>query len=345
MPDLGNRAGGVPTKVQPLLSVRGLTKVLGGRSSPLGQLANRLGIGARNLSLRAVSDVSLDVQRGEVVGLVGKSGCGKSTLGRMVAGVIDPSAGEVTFTGQSVAARGRSAALARTLSIQMVFQNPYASLDPRQRVGDAIGEAVRFHRVVPRRELDGFVSELMHRCGLDPAYRSRFPHQFSGGQRQRVAIARALALSPELIVCDEAVAALDVSVQAQVLNLFMDLRAQLGLTYLFISHDLGVVRHISDRVLVMYLGRIVEEAPAAQLFEHPRHPYSQALLAEVRRLHDRRVDMPPVRGEIPSALRPPPGCPFHPRCPLAIDRCRQELPALRLLKDGTKVACHLAGDD
>jgi peptide/nickel transport system ATP-binding protein len=327
-----------------LLSVRNLSKTFGGEGGPLRRLANRLGIVDAPLKLRAVTDVSFDVHRGEVVGLVGESGCGKSTLGRIIAGVTDQSAGEMVFTGQSPAARGRSPALSRTLSIQMVFQNPYASLDPRQRVGDAIGEAVCFHRIVPRKDLDAFVSELMERCGLDPAFRSRFPHQFSGGQRQRVAIARALALSPDLIVCDEAVAALDVSVQAQVINLFMDLREQLGLTYLFISHDLGVVQHISDRVLVMYLGRIVEEAPATRLFERPRHPYSQALLTEVKRLHDRRLDTPPVRGEIPSALRPPPGCAFHPRCPVATDRCRTEVPVLRRMKDGTKVACHLADD-
>ena len=237
------------------------------------------------------------------------------------------------MTGQ----RAREAAL----SIQMIFQDPMSSLNPRLRVFDIIGEAPLFHRVVDRNGLEDYVREVMLRVGLDPEFMRRYPHQFSGGQRQRIGIARALAVKPEFLVCDESVAALDVSIQAQVLNLFMDLRAELSLTYLFISHDLGVVEHLSDRVVIMYLGRVVEIATTDALFEEPAHPYTQALLAEVPRIESRRRRFEPVRGEIPSPLEPPRGCHFHPRCPHAMKRCAEEVPVLKMTNSGRHVACHL----
>jgi len=225
--------------------------------------------------------------------------------------------------------------------VQMIFQDPYASLNPRMRVRDIIGEAPRVHGLVPASEIEIYVEETLRKVGLDPSYKRRYPHQFSGGQRQRIGIARALAVKPEFIVCDEAVAALDVSIQAQVLNLFIDLRREFGLTYLFISHDLGVVEHLSDRVVIMYLGRVVESAPTEALFQSPSHPYTQALLSEVPRLDRRRTRFAAVKGEIPSPLDPPPGCTFHPRCPHAMPRCRSEVPALKEIAPDRISACHL----
>jgi peptide/nickel transport system ATP-binding protein len=224
----------------------------------------------------------------------------------------------------------------------MIFQDPMSSLNPRKKVIDAIGEAALYHGLVARRDLEAYVVDLMDQVGLDPNFRHRYPHQFSGGQRQRIGIARALAVKPDFLVCDESVAALDVSIQAQVLNLFMDLRAARGLTYLFISHDLAVVEHIADRVAILYLGRLVELARTEDLFANPRHPYAQALLSQIPRVDGGRQVFAPVKGEIPSPLHPPPGCHFHPRCPLATDRCRTEAPALRTLAPGHQAACHLA---
>jgi peptide/nickel transport system ATP-binding protein len=223
----------------------------------------------------------------------------------------------------------------------MIFQDPFASLNPRMRIGTIIGEAPRYHGLVPADEIDAYVDGVMARCGLEPGFKRRYPHQFSGGQRQRISIARALAVRPEFLICDEAVAALDVSIQAQILNLFMKLRAELRLTYLFISHDLGVVEHLSDRVIVMYLGRIVETAPADELFRRPTHPYAQALLAEVPRIGKRRSRFVPVKGEIPSPLNPPSGCHFHPRCPHVMPRCKTEAPALKEIAPARWAACHL----
>ncbi len=271
---------------------------------------------------------------GEVVGLVGESGCGKSTLGRIVAGILAPSAGSILFRGDDVADMPSDAAHNVALKVQMIFQDPFASLNPRMRVRDIIGEAPRVHGLVKGDEVDDWVDDIMQRVGLDPSFRRRYPHQFSGGQRQRLGIARALAVKPDFIVCDEAVAALDVSIQAQILNLFMELRQELGLTYLFISHDLGVVEHLSDRVAIMYLGRIVELAPTEELFAEPSHPYTQALLSEVPRLDMRRRRFEPVKGEIPSPLDPPPGCHFHPRCPFAMERCESEQPLLKEIAPG-----------
>jgi oligopeptide/dipeptide ABC transporter ATP-binding protein len=295
-------------------------------------LAERL-VGHKPEVVQAVDEVSFTVAQGEVVGLVGESGCGKSTLGRMVAGILEPSAGVVRYRGKPDPG----------LKVQMIFQDPFASLNPRMRVADIVGEAPLVHGIVGKDALDGYVDELLRRCGLDPSYKRRYPHQFSGGQRSRIGIARALAVKPDFLVCDEAVAALDVSIQAQILNLFMQLRRDLDLTYLFISHDLGVVEHLSDRVIIMYLGRVVESAPAEEIFHRANHPYTQALLRQVPRLESRRTQFQPIVGEIPSPLAPPPGCHFHPRCPHARPVCKEQRPALRALAPGHLSACHLNG--
>jgi peptide/nickel transport system ATP-binding protein len=296
-----------------------------------GKIARALGADVSDEVVHAVDDVSFAVREGEVVGLVGESGCGKSTLGRMVAGILEPSAGAIRYRGRESAG----------LKVQMIFQDPFASLNPRMRVTDIVGEAPVVHGIVKKEDLDGYLDELFARCGLDATYKRRFPHQFSGGQRARIGIARALAVKPEFLVCDEAVAALDVSIQAQILNLFMTLRRDLGLTYLFISHDLGVVEHLSDRVVIMYLGRVVESAPAEEIFRAPNHPYTQALLKQVPRLDSRKTQFRPIVGEIPSPLEPPPGCHFHPRCPHAMPRCKEQAPALKEVQSGHLSACHL----
>ncbi len=325
----------------PLLSLRAVGKRFVQPVDLVGRLANLLGAGNRATVVQAVSGVDLDVQAGEVVGVVGESGCGKSTLGRMIAGISPPSAGEIRYQGRPVERLAGRERRAYELGVQMIFQNPMASLNPRLRVLDIIGEAPVVHGIVPAAGKAEYVATLMRQVGLDPGYGQRYPHQFSGGQRQRIGIARALALKPRVIVCDEAVAALDVSIQAQVLNLFSDLRKEFELTYLFISHNLGVVGHLADRVVIMYLGRIVEIAPTEVVFSRPNHPYTRALLAELPRLETQRREYQPIRGELPSPLAPPSGCAFHPRCPHALPRCRQETPVLRALADGHVSACHL----
>jgi peptide/nickel transport system ATP-binding protein len=305
------------------------------------RIGNLVGAGVREEVVRAVDDVDLAIRPGEVVGLVGESGCGKSTLGRLAVGLLRPTSGERYWRGLPLSPLKGESARAQQLRMQMIFQDPYASLNPRMRVVDIVGEAPVAHGIIGTKQQIEYVGLQMNRVGLDPTLMRRFPHQFSGGQRARIGIARALAVKPEFLVCDESVAALDVSIQAQVLNLFMDLRSALNLTYLFISHDLGVVEHISDRVVIMYLGRVVESGPAAALFGAPNHPYTKALLTEVGKVVPRKRTFVPIKGEIPSPLDPPPGCHFHPRCPYAMPRCREEVPQLREIAPGRLSACHL----
>ena len=292
--------------------------------------------------VRAVDDVSIDIRRGETLGLVGESGCGKSTLGRLVLRLDDPTSGAIRFEGIDIAELSRDEMTAVRKRMQVIFQDPYSSLNPRMTVGQIIAEPMRVHGIRPKAQVPDRVSELLQLVGLFPYMALRYPHELSGGQRQRVGIARALAVEPHVIVCDEAVSALDVSIQGQVINLLEDLQHKLGLTYLFIAHDLAVVRHISTKVAVMYLGRIVEYAPADELFANPKHPYTQALLAAapvpdpvIERTRPRSI----VKGELPSPLNPPKGCVFHPRCPLATEDCRKAIPATRELGPRHWVAC------
>jgi len=325
----------------PMLELRDITRRFEKKLDFAGRIAQRLGAPVREEVVHAVDRVSLTVRKGEVVGLVGESGCGKSTLGRMVAGILPPTEGTILRDGSDIKALTGAEARQMKLRTQMIFQDPYASLNPRMRVQDIVGEAPRVHGLLDGAAFDDYVDEQMRRAGLDPAFKRRYPHQFSGGQRQRIGIARALAVKPDFIVCDEAVAALDVSIQAQILNLFMRLRKELDLTYLFISHDLGVVEHLSDRVVIMYLGRVVEEADTETVFRRPNHPYTRSLLDSVPRIENRKRAFSVVKGEIPSPLNPPPGCHFHPRCPLAMERCRVEVPKLREIAPGQRSACHL----
>ncbi|MBM3593665.1 MAG: ABC transporter ATP-binding protein [Alphaproteobacteria bacterium] len=325
----------------PMLELRGITRRFEKKLDFAGRIAQRLGAPVREEVVHAVDGVDLTVRKGEVVGLVGESGCGKSTLGRMVAGILPPTEGTILRDGRDIKALTGAEARQMKLRTQMIFQDPYASLNPRLRVLDIVGEAPRVHGLLGGAIFDDYVDEQMRRAGLDPAFKRRYPHQFSGGQRQRIGIARALAVKPDFIVCDEAVAALDVSIQAQILNLFMRLRQELDLTYLFISHDLGVVEHLSDRVVIMYLGRVVEEADTETVFRWPNHPYTRSLLDSVPRIENRKRAFSVVKGEIPSPLNPPAGCHFHPRCPLAMERCRVEVPKLREIAPGQRSACHL----
>jgi oligopeptide/dipeptide ABC transporter ATP-binding protein len=325
----------------PMLELRDITRRFEKKLDFAGRIAQRLGAPVREEIVHAVDRVNLTVRKGEVVGLVGESGCGKSTLGRMVAGILPPTEGTILRDGSDIKALSGAEARQMKLRTQMIFQDPYASLNPRMRVQDIVGEAPRVHGLLDGAAFDDYVDEQMRRAGLDPGFKRRYPHQFSGGQRQRIGIARALAVKPDFIVCDEAVAALDVSIQAQILNLFMRLRKELDLTYLFISHDLGVVEHLSDRVVIMYLGRVVEEADTETVFRRPNHPYTRSLLDSVPRIENRKRAFSVVKGEIPSPLNPPPGCHFHPRCPLAMERCRVEVPKLREIAPGQRSACHL----
>jgi peptide/nickel transport system ATP-binding protein len=325
----------------PILAVAHVSRRFARPLGLAGRAAGLLGAGPRAATVHALDGIDLAIDEGEVVGLVGESGCGKSTLGRIVANILAPSAGEVRWRGVALAGLAGPARRQAARKIQMIFQDPMASLNPRMRVGAMIGEAPLVHRVVAKADIRDYVDTMLVRVGLDPRYRDRYPHQLSGGQRARVGIARALAVQPELLVCDEPVAALDVSIQAQVLNLFMRLRAELGLAALFISHNLGVVAHVADRVVILYLGRVVEIAPTEELFRAPNHPYTQALLANVPRLDARKSRFAPIKGELPSPFAPPAGCHFHPRCPSAMARCRVERPALVEIAPGRVSACHL----
>ncbi|SSW66443.1 ABC transporter ATP-binding protein [Achromobacter agilis] len=325
----------------PILSLRQVELRFVQHVDLAGRIANLLGAGLKTQVVHAVAGVDLDVMPGEVIGIVGESGCGKSTLGRIVSGILPPTAGEVHYRGKPVRELTGPQRRAYELGVQMIFQDPYASLNPRMRVREIIGEAPVAHGLVRARDKAEYVAGLMRQVGLDASFSQRYPHQFSGGQRQRIGIARALALKPSVIVCDEAVAALDVSIQAQVLNLFEALRAELDLTYLFISHNLSVVSHISDRVAIMYLGRVVELAPTDTVFRHANHPYTQALLKELPTLKPGRRTYLPIKGELPSPLDPPTGCAFHPRCPHAMPRCKTERPLLKEVAPEQLSACHL----
>lgn len=289
--------------------------------------------------LHAVDGVSFTLNKGETLALVGESGCGKSTVARLLAGLYGLTRGSIHFDGMDLAAMNPSQKHAMRRRLQMIFQDPYASLNPRWRVGRIIAEPLKTHTQLSAQEQADRAGQLLEQVGLNPADKNRYPHQFSGGQRQRISIARALALNPEFIVCDEPTSALDVSVQAQVLNLMKDLQSTLGLSYLFISHNLAVVHHVADRVGVMYLGRIVEIADRDTLFKTPRHPYTQMLLGAIPDMTGSGKARIPVAGEVPNPLNPPSGCTFHPRCPLANDRCKQQKPEL-LIQGKTQVACH-----
>ncbi len=318
---------------EPLLSVRNLKKYFPIRGGVLSRVA---------AYVKAVDDISFDIDRGETFGLVGESGCGKTTAGRAILRLIPPDAGSIRFDGVDLLGLNRQEMRRKRRDMQIIFQDPYASLNPRMTIRAIVGEPFAIHRLASGSEREQRVADLLKTVGLDPAVMNRYPHEFSGGQRQRIGIARSLALKPKLIVADEPVSALDVSIQAQIINLLADLQKQLGLTYLFISHAIPVIEHISSRIGVMYLGKLVEVGTSAQICLAPKHPYTQALLSAVP-IPDPAAKKQRIvlRGDVPTAVDPPNGCRFHTRCPVAVDRCKVEEPPLRRVEEGRDVACHL----
>ncbi len=324
------------TQTQPLVAVRGLRK-----HYDLRRGLRRFTDDARAHTVHALDGVSFDIARGETLGVIGESGCGKSTLGRTVLRLLEPTSGTVAFDGTDLAALDPAGMMALRRRMQIVFQDPYASLNPRRTVEQIVGLGLAIHARPSPSALRERVAGMLGRVGLSPAHMQRYPHQFSGGQRQRIGIARALIVEPDFVVCDEPVSALDVSIQAQILALLEELKRALNLTYLFISHDLAVVGHISDRIAVMYLGQIVELGPARRLLQAPAHPYTQALLDAVPRIDAEARDRRPLGGDVPSPLAPPPGCRFHTRCPHATEQCRTVAPEHRTVAPGHHVACHL----
>jgi oligopeptide/dipeptide ABC transporter ATP-binding protein len=316
-----------------LIQVRGLVKYFPVRGGVLQRTQGWV---------KAVDDVSFTIRRGETLGLVGESGCGKTTVGRLLLRLIEPTAGHVWFEGRDLTAIGGNELKALRREMQIIFQDPFSSLDPRSQVGDSIGEGLLIHGVRDARERRRMVLEIMRRVGLAEDHMRRYPHEFSGGQRQRIGIARALVLQPKFIVCDEPVSALDVSIQAQVLNLLKQLQREFNLTYMFIAHNMSVVEHISDRIVVMYLGKVVEVAERMELYRNPQHPYTQALMSAIPVPNpDLKRERTILTGDVPSPLNPPSGCPFHPRCPVAIDVCSRVVPPLIDLGGEHLAACHL----
>tara|TARA_B100000686_G_C16691243_1_gene917714 strand:- start:19 stop:999 length:981 start_codon:yes stop_codon:yes gene_type:complete len=320
-----------------LLKVEGLVTHYDSRRGLWGRMTGNPGA-----LVRAVDGVELNIRRGETLGLIGESGCGKSTLGRAVLRLHEPTAGRVEFDGTDITALDEDALKAMRRRIQIIFQDPYASLNPRKTVLEIIGTALRLQGMAKGDELRGRVAQLLESCGLKADHMTRYPHQFSGGQRQRIGVARALALNPEFIVCDEPVSALDVSIQAQIIELLEDLKRELSLTYMFISHDISVIGYVSDSLAVMYLGEIIEAGPARKILEAPRHPYTRALLSSVPRIDTAtKSDRVQLSGDLPSPINPPSGCKFHTRCPVAKDVCRHEKPVHKTLDGDVRVACHL----
>lgn len=299
-------------------------------------------LGKAKSFVKAVDDVSFTIKRGTTMGLVGESGCGKTTVGRTILRLHDVTGGTVMFKGRDLAKLSKKELRSLRPHMQMIFQDPYSSLSPRMPVGEIIGEAVRTHNIVPKSQYQSYIRKVMKDCGLQPQYFYRYPHEFSGGQRQRICIARAVALNPEFIICDEPVSALDVSIQAQIINLMKDLQTQIGYTYLFISHDLSVVEHISDTIGVMYLGNLVETGDKAKIFANPMHPYTKALLSAVPMPDpDMKMNRIILKGDIPSPANPPSGCKFRTRCQYCMDICEKEVPQFREYEPGHRVACHL----
>lgn len=321
-------------ETKPVLEVRNLKKYYPIKNGLMQRVAG---------AVKAVDGVTFKIERGKTMGLVGESGCGKTTVGRTILRLTEKTSGDVLFSGQEIYDLNKQQMRAMRPKMQLIFQDPYSSLSPRLPIGEIIAEAVREHGIVPKEELNDYIDGIMQSCGLQPYHKNRYPHEFSGGQRQRICIARALALNPEFVVCDEPVSALDVSIQAQVINMLEDLQSQMGLSYLFIAHDLSVVKHISNRIAVMYLGKIVEMADSAELYHHAAHPYTVSLLSAVpvpdpekARASQRIV----LEGDVPSPMKLPSGCAFRTRCRFATERCSEECPALREVAPGHRVACH-----